>query len=98
MKPFNSSKFFSDPFFSEDIQLGDQTIKAVITERELLSSDGGISSRVGEWLDVAIMKPDVFPALHSIVTVRGVANRIEVIKEQGDVLVLSVLADQRRKI
>lgn len=99
MKPFNSSKFFSDPFFADPtpIIINGQSVQGVVTEKALLSSDGGISGRTGHWIDVALMKGSTLPAVHTDITVRGTVYRVEVIQPEGDVVILACLEQQRRK-
>lgn len=100
MNPFSSDKFLSDAYFSETVTIAGTSVPAVVTESEAVATAGTFSSKTGTWKQVSI-KENVLvtaPAAGDEVVIKGKTYKIQPFPRQdGDMIVFNVFADQRFK-
>jgi hypothetical protein len=97
MRPFSSSKFFSDAFFADSVLIGETPVSAVVSEIDELSVDGKFGSKTGRWRLVSVLLSALpeLPPTGGKLTLSGQIYRIDSVAVSGDVVELKCLSDQR---
>lgn len=98
VKPFNSSKFFGDAFFSEIANVNGSTVAVVTQKTDELTSEGRFSSLTGRWVTFAVLVNSLasIPAYDSEIVYESETYAIKQIRKEGDVYLLDAITDQRR--
>ena len=96
MLPFDSSKFFFDPFFSESVSINSKTYQAVIEDLPLLTPEGNIIQRTGDHLRIYLQTT---LDLKTVITARGATYIVEMVEPSGDTACHTCIKSnsQRRK-
>jgi hypothetical protein len=97
--PFNSAKFFANPFFTEMATIGAALTPVMRKERPAPDDGGTLQTKSGRWADISLMAravPDA-PAVHSTIELGTEAWRVVSVERTGDVFKCLCIVEERKR-
>jgi hypothetical protein len=97
--PFNSYKFFGNPFFTETATVGTASLPVFVKERPAPDDAGTLQPKAGRWADISILARDLSaaPAIHSLIVVGADSWRVTAVAPQGDVYKCLCICEERKR-
>ena len=97
--PFNSYKFFANPFFTEMATIGAALTPVMRKERPAPDDGGTLQPKAGRWADISILARDLSaaPAIHSLIVVGADSWRVTAVAPQGDVYKCLCICEERKR-